>query len=356
MTKKLKIYKVSLDTEVFVAANFQFNSGRLKKLADLSRAGKINLYLADITIREIEVKISEEIQKISKHIKDFSNKARILRGVPWFSDLVNVNTETVKNDLNNHLSNFIDSTRTTVISTEDVSIAYIFDKYFTQQPPFGEGKKKHEFPDAFVIRSLEEYSEEIEESMYVISDDGDIKSACSSSDYLISLGSLDELFNLITTEENKHFSSLAQQWFKENEETIKQEIINDFEDRGLGFWVIDREAEIEDITVNSVKIVEKNLVEIQEESLDFKLKVKVFFSAEVSYPDPDMTVYDREEGEYIVFETIDEIIERDAVILVDVELGFSREEPHDAYVISVHLESNGGIKLRVDVYDEYPYK
>lgn len=352
MTKRLKTSEVFLDTQVFVNANFQFDSGRLKRLEDLSESGKINLYLTDITIREIDVKISEQIEKISKSIKIFCKEARILKEVPSFAHLFNLNIETVSNELNEQFKIFIALSRTTVISTQDVSIAHIFDKYFTQQPPFGGGKKKHEFPDAFVIRALEDYCENTEKSMYVISDDGDIKSACSSSNYLISLNKVDELFDLITAEDE--LFKLAQQWFEENEAEIKQGIIDDFEDMRLGFCVTDQDADVESVKVNSVDIIEKNLVEIQEDSLNFKLDVEVFFSAEVSYPDPDMTVYDREEGEFIVFETINKTLERDTEVSVDVEFGFSREKPHDAFVISVCLEPNDRIKLKVD--DEYPYK
>ena len=78
MTTKLHTSHVFLDTQVFIAANFQFSSERLKRLADWSRAGKITLYLTDITIREIEGQIAEKIQVASSATDSSGTKASLM--------------------------------------------------------------------------------------------------------------------------------------------------------------------------------------------------------------------------------------------------------------------------------------
>jgi hypothetical protein len=149
----------------------------LKTLIEYIEKGEIRLHLTDITIREIEVKILELIQEAEKPIKTFHNNVKILRGVSSFAQLFNIDIEIARSDLKNQFNNFMDSTQTIVISTEFVSIPHIFNKYFNQQPPFTGGKKKYEFPDAFVIKALEDYCTEAKSSMYVISKYYDLSSS-----------------------------------------------------------------------------------------------------------------------------------------------------------------------------------
>jgi hypothetical protein len=94
-------------------------------------------------------------------------------------------------------------------------------------------------------------------------------------------------------------------------------------------------------------------VEIQEDKnvLYFELETEVSFSADVSYPDPDWTVYDSEEGELIVLKTIEKTIEKTEKISVEVEIAFTRDDLQDAEITNISLDASD---IEVEV-NEYPY-
>jgi hypothetical protein len=369
VNQRLQTSQVFIDTQVFICANFQFSSGRLARLSALNNNNKITLHVTDITLREIEANLEKEIKEIVESIKKFQTKAKLLRGIPSFDVLFNFDKDLVieyyKKELNSFMIDFMkprqlslfpefpeNHYKINIISVNNVSVKGIFDKYFNQHPPFKEGKKKSEFPDAFTIAALEKWCQDNEKRMYIVSDDSDIITACSSSSYLISLATLDELFDLITAED-EYISSIAHQWFTKNKVEIEQKIIYEFEDTEL-FQIPETEGDIDNITVKSIKLSEEKLVEVQDEVLSFTVIADIKFSADVNYPDPDMTFYDREDGEYYVFETIEEVLERTIEISVEIEIYFSRDEPHNLEVMSVNLETGGEINIYLD--EGYPYK
>lgn len=361
MDKRLQTSHVFIDTEVFINANFQFSSGRLSKLYTFNVNGKITLHLTDITIREIKANFKKQIEEVTESVNKFQTKAKILRGVPSFEPIFNYDRDLVLKHYEAELRDFTESKQLSlfseinyivnIIPTNNVAVEIIFDKYFNQQPPFGEAKKKSEFPDAFTISALEKWCCDNNKNMYVISNDSDMKAACDASNYLISIATLDELFDLINAED-KYISSIAHQWFTEYREEIKNEITDKFEELEL-FDLVDVDGEIEKITVNNINLLQENLVEIQDEILHFTVIAEISFSADVSYPDPDMTAYDKEDDKYYIFDYIEEVFKLNKKISVEIEMSFSRDEPHEPEIVSVNLETEDGIKIKV--HDGYLY-
>ncbi|MBC1280268.1 DUF4935 domain-containing protein [Nostoc sp. UCD121] len=292
MDKRLQTSQVFIDTEVFINANFQFSSGRLSRLYTFNVNGKITLHLTDITIREIKANLKKQIEEVTESVNKFQTKAKLLRGVPSFEAIFNYDRDLVLEHYEAQLRDFTESRQlflfpenhyiVNIISTKNVAVEIIFDKYFNQQPPFGEAKKKSEFPDAFTISALEKWCCENHKTMYVISNDSDMKAACNASNYLISIANVDELFDLITAED-KYISSIAHQWFTESREEIKNEITDKFEELELFDLVdVDKDGEIEKITVNNINLLQENLVEIQDEILYFTVIAEISFSVDVS--------------------------------------------------------------------------
>lgn len=94
--------------------------------------------------------------------------------------------------------------------------------YFDKKPPFGDGKKKSEFPDAISILSLKSYLED-DEKIYVISEDKDLKEYCAVDPTFISVETLDKLLNIYTTHTNTRHEQVKQ-YFIDSEDSIKSEI------------------------------------------------------------------------------------------------------------------------------------
>ncbi len=67
----------------------------------------------------------------------------------------------------------------------------IFSAYFEGDPPFGAGKKKSEFPDAFALSSLENYAETNNIKILITSTDSDWKKYCENSERLYFIDNLE---------------------------------------------------------------------------------------------------------------------------------------------------------------------
>jgi hypothetical protein len=64
---------------------------------------------------------------------------------------------------------------------EGIRLETVMSWYENIRAPFGEGKKRKEFPDAFAIASLAEFAERTETYVAVVSEDNDFKSAAITS-------------------------------------------------------------------------------------------------------------------------------------------------------------------------------
>ena len=53
--------RVFLDTAVFICANFDYKSARFKSLMTLASTGRIEVFLTELTLREIEANIRSRV-------------------------------------------------------------------------------------------------------------------------------------------------------------------------------------------------------------------------------------------------------------------------------------------------------
>ena len=92
------------------------------------------------------------------------------------------------------------------IELPENTLKQALDLYFERRPPFGEGKKKSEFPDAFVLEALKSKAGRNSESVYAISEDPDFVAACKEHPHLEQLPSIGHFLDLW----NVHTDSVKQ--------------------------------------------------------------------------------------------------------------------------------------------------
>lgn len=171
-----------IDTSVFESNNF-LHSTSIRALFNYSTRGIINLFITSITLQEIKdriaerIKLSQDTQK--KFINSFDNKElRILKNLKAYES-INVtafqkfSTDKAIDEIISKFNLNIKTSRINIISVDNVNPEEVFKLYFSNKPPFSPGKKKFEFPDAFVIKSLEGYCSVNKIKMYVLSHDKD---------------------------------------------------------------------------------------------------------------------------------------------------------------------------------------
>lgn len=205
MAKLLKGKRVFIDTQVFRKARFGVASPAFKKLASISKARDIILVTTTITKREIEA----QIKAVAPEIKtSLGRAAGLLQGFGLPELHVNnapaatfTEPQTIA-FLKDLMTNFFRDCDSEEIELPEHALRNTLDLYFAKRPPFGDAKKKSEFPDAFVLEALKSRAGTNGESVYVVSEDPDLEAACKECQYLEhlpSVGHFLDLWNLHST-------------------------------------------------------------------------------------------------------------------------------------------------------------
>ena len=164
---------VALDTSFIVSNGFNFRSQEMLTLARLGAAGDLNILIVDITLREVEKKITEAICTATKKLRqpDLS----VLRALPLFRRFGDVyGEERIIQYIDHSFKRFIKSAHVKIINSDTVQPSRVFNRYFRQWPPFSnKNNKKAEFPDAFALEALNLWCQEQGERSYLISNDSD---------------------------------------------------------------------------------------------------------------------------------------------------------------------------------------
>ncbi|SHG01830.1 PIN domain-containing protein [Flavobacterium defluvii] len=361
----LKTRNIFIDTEVFVSNNF-FQNKNLERLSEFGKRETVNLYLTEITKHEIQNNIKENLLNAQQDINNFkkiiSNKSKILKNLesfkPYF-DLpkleVNLNFE----ELSVELETFIKNGKVRFIPFNLANISDVVDSYFNQKPPFSSGKKKYEFPDAIVLSAIENWCQQENEEIYVISDDNDFKRYVS--DKIITISNIKIMLDKI----NKQYQTDEIVWitsiYEINEKYIIEKINEKFIDKILD--EIGFEIEISNIKIEETILHDSLLVEENPPSGEyiFQLDYDIAFTAEVIYNDYSFSSYDKEDDKYYFVEKAQRQISMATTQTAEISLEAyfeDGEKPEDADVsincmyTSIPNESDISEKLEND-YDIY---
>jgi hypothetical protein len=305
-----------LDTETYVARNFQFDSSVLKTLRSHLEEDDCHLLITDVNVREIRRHLRRKASEAHAFITKAKKDAMILRNttaLPWHGIFANVSADEIYDELVKKFEAFLDHGSVEIVPTNTVDINVVFDAYFGEKPPFA--IKKSEFPDAFVLLAINAISKQRGHQLYVVSQDKDVKGFCGLHENLISVNRLDELLALVlkNTERLEEPAKFAEETFGEwqlrLQEEIEQKIKNhefqiayDYED-GID------EAEVQDVEIESVKFLGKNLTDVSKEHAEFSIVVKICLVVTVEYPDYDRSPWDSEDKEF-AFVLYNELVQR----------------------------------------------
>lgn len=321
---RLETRHVFIDTSIFVASNFHYESSPFKQLITLARENYLSIYLTPITIREVKAKIHDRVAAAHHALQKCRKEAMVLRHLPndTYKELfTEFDAAKAEQSIISRFDTFISETRATIVPVGGTSVERVFDQYFTSFPPFGPGKKKNEFPDAFALAALDEWCNSKNKKIYVISSDTDMQSACEKHQGFIGLESLAAFLSIVATD-NKILADFAEAAFEHLQPEITTRITKQF--GWLGFVVDDEDGEIDCIEAKEANVIEHYLINVSDTDATFRLEVSVDYSADVTYYDPDSGIYDREERAMLYRETIDETVERTVELTVDLNISFPR--------------------------------
>ena len=151
------IDNIFIDASVFEEQNF-FHGNNIRSLLYYSKIGIIKLYLTTISKMELidrmKTRLENSKSDFNKVVRSLNNhEHRILKNIDIYNqvDLPLITVTTGLQQLIHKLETNIRANRINIIDSNIVITDKVFERYYQNLPPFGQGKKKYEFPDAFII-------------------------------------------------------------------------------------------------------------------------------------------------------------------------------------------------------------
>lgn len=349
----LETKNVFIDTQAFVKAGLHFDSPAFKSFRMYCEKDDLIHVSTSVVKREIKAKIELSVKDAISAIQTFRRKARLLSSLDeakirgLFEEIPD---EDIYNNAEDVFNKFLSSCKTKIVQANDVDAEGLLSLYFDKNPPFGEGKKKAEFPDAISMLSLESFLDE-DEKIYVVSEDHDLKEYCAGNARFISVESLDKLLDIYTAYTNLRHDKIKQ-YFIDNDVLIKQKIgdfLESCEVYNNSGW---EDAEVDGgLTVKNLGGIEPQVLFIDDEESQISFDIDVDFEVTVTGPDFNNGFYDREEGRVYTFDSVSNTVVLSKMYTVEI---FLRYEFIDGELVDVDIdeilipETFNGIEVSVE--------
>ena len=318
-------HPIFLDTQVFEAASFNFKTTTLVSLEEQVEKGTVRLILTDITIREVKARVEKTILAQLEGFKKFKRNARVLRSsrLSEMKAALDLDERDVIADLQQQFDEFIQRTRAEIIDTSALPAGPVLEKYFASEPPFGTGDKKSEFPDAFVVNSLVEWTKKNAEPLYVISGDKPFKHACEPHETLYGYATLSKLLDRIIFDDA--VAGFIRDQILERIEDIKEDTKREFEDRV--YFVDDEDGDAE-MTVQSLELGgQPEIIETDDDGAMVEIHFRGEFDAHLSYYDSSTGTYDSETKSMMLMEYKHETLDKEEKFIIEVKVKFEVLDP-----------------------------
>lgn len=125
---------------------------------------------------------------------------------------------------------FFNNTGTEELDVSKIDINKILADYFAVRPPFGEGGKRKEFPDAYILHAfVQDYEDHLEQTCNV-STDPDWKKFAEEHPQIKYFESIRKMIDFILSDFDRAFTTMLREAIKEKMEVITEEIIEQIKD------------------------------------------------------------------------------------------------------------------------------
>ena len=343
--------KVIIDTNGFIQVQSDFLGIKNKdiiRLTDLLKEKNIKLLNHSILEQEI-IKHTDD----SKVLKDYQN---ITSNIAKYKEVLK--TEGVEDsqidliaqcNLKQRMVDAFNSVYTQAVKLDYPNPEIIFNQYFKNKRPFQEsGKKKHEFPDAFVIQSIRDYvNHNREEIVLAVTDDGDWIEALRDCDRVICCDSIGKAIGLIN-EPNKFLSknaikSIIVHLNNEIEELAEMELL------GCSYYIDD---EFEDVYIGSVLVdaISEDVITIliTEDRLIVRLNVELIINGDAIEFDYDNSVWDSVDKEYVIKNYKDFSFTGKANKDIDVYIDYDKDDYSNNMITNVEIVDDSDIDVELE--------
>lgn len=348
MPDSAETINVFLDTEIFDHHKYNFDRGNLARIAFLAKTEEIRFFLTCVTEREIIAHIKKSVLEACSAIKKSSKDTVILQNI---SETIfeKAMDKTFKDELlekaEDQFQNIKAELKISTLPAVNVDLASILDNYFESAPPFGEGKKKSEFPDAFALAALEQWCIQNDQKMYIVSGDGDWEKACKDKPQLIYLKQLAAILEIF---QDKELVANIKIGFEKLRTEVVNKVISIFED--YKFHVDLYRAEVDEIYGISPFFFDPYIVDSQDGVASVTLECEIAYDASIYIYQPSTGLWDYEHGELVTSNRRKEKLIVFEYRTIEIEIEYDEDDPSNVSLIR-HINIIGDNKVVIE-YDK----
>lgn len=330
-TKYTNMFSVLIDTSAYEALRLSFKGDIFDSLKKLSDEQKITIVGSDILKKEMEAHLKETIAKSVNKLGSLNKDLdRLVQNDFGLVSSLLADTTQFKADLFNErckrINDYFDSVIYEELDISKVDNNKILNDYFHIKPPFGEGNKRKEFPDAFILNAfIDEYGNSLA-STCMISQDVDWKKFAAQYPNIRFFDSIAEFVDFIHTEYNSVFMASLKTAVEGKKDLIVsylEDVITDNEITIDDVW-IDPEIELDPESV-TIKIIDFNVISFESESAKIDVKIHVTYKAWLWAYDETASYKDDDTKSWVYFGQNQYSATVKKEISVEIEVGF---DPH----------------------------
>lgn len=191
------ICAISLDTSIIDAQQRSLEYGLLKRMQQFA-GGSVKVVLTDVVMQETEAHLRKDAAdaqaSVKKALKDVGQAWQVPIATRDEVTALLYGTDSAESIVRKRLDSFIAATGAIVPKAEDhVAVGELVGCYFAHSPPFADKEsKKHEFPDALALLTLESWAAQNDTHVLVVTKDSDWKIYCEGSARLVAIDDLAE--------------------------------------------------------------------------------------------------------------------------------------------------------------------
>ena len=307
MEKNFYINTAIIDTNIFIKNNSDFlgiRSSTLPLFFEQLRSKGITLLQSDILDQEVKKHIEDStlVRQVLDLKKNLRENEKLLKYYEIESklpiDKINIAQDLYSAYKNNY---------TSAITLHYADPKEVFNRYFSSMPPFSEtGKKKYEFPDAFVLSSIISYLQEHSESrLLLISDDKDWENTIKGFNQIVICKGIDDAMKLLEQDESILPIRFIYKILEANAQELNQRAEDGFEVEAFGTEKYDFEEgpEIDNIYSSEVNC-DPDIVtvfKITHDKIIIKTLASCLVDGEGTVFDEDRSVWDSEDREWVIY-------------------------------------------------------
>lgn len=251
---------VFLDTSVLAGQEYNFSSTAIETFVEVARKRGVTLLLPDPTEREITTQIKERSEEALHALDTARRKAPFLAKWKHFPQRPAGNGRTweVHDVAMREWRKFLSLLTVARLGYEGIDIADVMNWYQSASAPFGRGKKRKEFPDAFAVAALVVYAIRNNVHIGVVSQDGDFREACERFPELLYFQTLPQLTELLVADAET--IAAIRGVVESNLSVIEEKVLEASKD--IAFYVFSDKFELDDSEIEQVSLDKVNVVAI----------------------------------------------------------------------------------------------